>query len=125
MCWELCNVETAFGSVRFVTVVLGVVNTFFVETLVVASSLLTVVVNEGSVGSGGVCEDWLLIVPLGDVPTVDFSKKFSDFAAADSVGTVVFAAEIVDEFNTGVVAVPASMLSSLLQSLDRRQRTVT
>lgn len=50
---------------------------------------------------------------MGDVPTVDFSKKFSDFTAADSVGTVVFAAEIVDEFNTGVVAVPASEKSKL------------
>lgn len=68
LCWELWNVETAFGSERFVTVAPVLVNSSFITPLVVVPSPVTVV-NERTVDSGGVFKDSLVVVPLGDIPT--------------------------------------------------------
>lgn len=117
MCWELCNVETAFGS-RFVTVVFAVINLFFVTPLVV--SPFTVVVNEETAGSRDVCKDSLLVVSSRNIPVIAFVGVGD--ATVLGVITDVFVAEIVNDDNTGMV--PFS-ISSLLQRLDRRQRMVT
>lgn len=119
--WELCNVETASETGRLVTVVFVVMNSPFV-TLVVASSPLTVVFNEETVG-GDVLKDSGLGVPLGDV-TVDFKVGDGDGVVV-GVGTDVLVAATVDCDNAGVVAVPSTGLPSLLRRVDRRQRMVT
>lgn len=100
-----------------------VVNSFVVTPLVVVSSSLTaVVVNEASVDSRDVCNDLLSVVPLADISVVDFIR-FGDVAGI-GVDTDVFVVEIADNVTAVVVLIP-SILSSLLQRLDRRQRMVT
>lgn len=87
--------------------------------LVLAPSPLAVVVSEECVVSGNVCEDSLLVVvPLGD----DFVRFGDDVVFV--VSTTVCVVES-DFSGSGVVKFLGSMSSSLLQRLDRRQRTVT
>lgn len=119
MCWELCNVETTFGSRRFVSVAFAVLNLFFVTPLVVFP--LTVVVNEESVGSRDVCKD-LLVVSSGDTPVIAFVGFGDDVVLGVITDVVDAGAEIMDDVGKGVV--PFS-ISLLLQRLDRRQRMVT
>lgn len=96
MCWELCNVEEAFESGIFVTVVFVMVNSVFVTSLVVVSSPLTVAVNEECVGCKDVLESFLLVVPI-DVPIVDSITRFDIVVG---FGTDVFVGEIVAVGNT-------------------------
>lgn len=118
MDWGLCNVEVAFGSGRFITVVLVVMNAVFVTPLAVDP--LTAVVTEDSVDSRVVSKGSLLVAPLADISTVDFSATFGDDVVFD-VGTDVFVAEVDD--NTGV-AVSLTASSKLLQRLDRRRQSM-
>lgn len=87
--------------------------------LVLAPSPLAVVVSEECVVSGNVCEDSLLVVPLGEADFVRFGDDVV-FVVDTNVCVVEF-----DFSGPGVVKFLGSMLSSLLQRLDRRQRTVT
>lgn len=100
--WVLCSVETVLGSERFLTVTVSVVKSFITTSLVAAPSPLAVVIIEVTVGSGGVCMDSLLVVPLGDVPTVDVITSGDD----DFVTCIETDAPVVEgapELNAGVV----------------------
>lgn len=67
-------------------------NSFFVTPLVWAPSPLAVVVSEECVVSSNVCEDSLLVVPLGDVDFIRFG---------DDVVFVVGTNVCVVEFDCG------------------------
>lgn len=97
--WELCNVEATVESGHFLTVVF----------VILASVVMTP----------------LVVVPLGVVPPVDFPAGLVNVTSRDVGMGVEVTVEVIVEFVDGDEA-GGSVLSSLLQRLDRRrQRMVT